>query len=164
MENNNRKRFGVLDWVIIVVLLLCVAVFALRFVSRDKISGEELTGKYEISFLITDVRHTTADAFVKGDRVYVATDDTCIGVFERLDSNNPAAYYAETPGEGIVKVYYPEGTRVDLTGTIISEGVMNDDGYFAGGSYYLAPGKKITIYTGHVFIDIVLTDIVEYSE
>ena len=64
MEKNNRRRFGVLDWVIIVVLLLCVAVFALRFVSRDKISGEELTGKYEISFLITVVRHTTADEVV----------------------------------------------------------------------------------------------------
>lgn len=164
MENNNKKRLGVLDFAIITVLLLCAVVFALRYTYKEEISGEELTGKYAISFLITDVRHTTADAFVKGDRVYVATDNTCIGTFDRLDSNNPAAYYAEDPSAGIVKVYYPEGTRIDLTGTIISEGVMNEDGYFAGGSYYLAPGKKITVYTGHVFIDMTLTEITEYAE
>ena len=158
---NNKKRFGALDFVILVVLILCAAVFALRLGYKEQISGEELTAKYAISCCVDDVRYTTADAFVKGDRVYVATDDTYIGVFERLDSNNPAAYFDENSN---TKVYYPEGTRVDLTGTIISEGVMNDDGYFAGGSYFLAPGKKITIYTGHVFVDIVLTDIYEYAQ
>ena len=158
---NNKKRFGALDFVILIVLLLCAAVFALRFGYKEQISGDELMSKYAISFCINDGRHTTADAFVKGDRVYVATEDNYIGVFDRLDSNNPAAYYVENSD---IKIYYPEGTRVDLTGTIISEGVMNDDGYFAGGSYFLAPGKKITIYTGHVFVDIVLTDIYEYTE
>ena len=164
MDNNTKRRLGVLDLAIIIVLVLCAIVFALRFYGRAEISGEDLTGKYTISFIVSDVRHTTADAFVKGDRVYVATDDTCIGVFERLDSNNPAAYYAEDPSAGIVKVYYPEGTRIDLTGTIISEGVMNDDGYFANGSYFLAPGKKISIYTGHVFVDITLSEITVYAE
>ena len=158
---NNKKHFGALDWVILIVLILCAAVFALRFGYKEQISGEGLTAKYAISFCINDVRYTTADALVKGDRVYVATDDTYIGIFDRIDSNNPAAYYVENSD---TKVYYPEGTRIDLTGTIISEGVMNDDGYFAGGSYFLAPGKKITIYTGHVFVDIVLTDIYEYAE
>lgn len=158
---NNKKRFGALDWVILIVLLLCAAVFALRLGYKDKISGDELMSKYAISFSITDVRHTTVDAFVKGDKVYVATDDTYIGIFDRIDSNSPAAYYVENSD---TKVYYPQGTRIDLTGTIISEGVMNDDGYFAGGSYFLAPGKRITIYTGHVFVDIVLTDIYEYDE
>ena len=161
---NNKKRFGALDFVILIVLILCVAVFALRFGYKGQISGKDLLSKYAISFCINDVRHTTVDAFVKGDRVYVATDDTYIGVFDRLDSNNPAAYYFENSVTNGLKVYYPEGTRVDLTGTIISEGVMNDDGFFAGGSYFLAPGKKITIYTGHVFVDVVLTDIYEYAE
>jgi hypothetical protein len=41
---------------------------------------------------------------------------------------------------------------------------MNEDGYFVGGSYFLAPGKKITIYTGHVFADVIITDIYEYVE
>ena len=158
---NNKKRFGALDWVILIVLLLCAAVFALRLGYKDQISGDELMSKYAISFSITDVRHTTVDAFVKGDKVYVATDDTYIGIFDRIDSNNPAAYYVENSD---TKVYYPQGTRVDLMGTLISEGVMNDDGFFAGGSYFLAPGKKLTIYTGHVFVDIVLTDIYEYDE
>lgn len=165
MENNTRKKhLGVLDWVIVIVLLLCVVVFALRYTYRAEISGGDVTQEYAISFMVSDVRHTTADAFVKGDKVFVQTDDTCIGVFERLESNNPAAYYADDPGAGIVKVYYPEATRVDLTGTIISQGFMNDDGYFANGSYYLAPGKKFGIYTGHVYVDIVITNIEEYAE
>ena len=165
MENNiKKKRLGVLDIIIITVLLLCIVVFCLRYLYRTEIAGADAQGKYEISFLITDVRSTTSDAFVKGDKVFVATDDTYIGVFDRLDSNNPAAHYFEDPTAGIVKVYYPEGTRIDLTGTIISEGVLNEDGFFAGGSYFLAPGKKITAYTSHVFVDMVLTEISEYKE
>lgn len=165
MENNKKiKKFNALDWVILIVLILCVASFVFRYQRKAEISGASIEGKYAVSFFVENVRYTSADAFVKGDRVYVSTDDTCIGVFERLDSNNPAAYYAEDPAAGIVKVYYPEGTRVDLTGTIISEGVMNDDGYFVGGSYYLAPGKSVSIYTGHIFVQITITDIVPYEE
>ncbi len=165
MANETKtKRFNVLDWVIVIILLICAVSFVLRFQRKDEISGASIEGKYAISFEVNDVRYTSADAFVKGDRVYVATDDTFIGIFDRLDSNNPAAHYVENVPTGVVKVYYPEGTRVDLTGTIISDGVMNDDGYFAGGSYYLAPGKKLTIYTGHIFVEIVLTDIVPYAE
>jgi len=165
MDNNMKtKKINVLDIVILVIIAVSVISLGMRYYQRADITGESVSGRYEVSFLVTDVRHTTADAFVKGDRVYVATDDTCIGVFDRLDSNNPAAYYAEDPDSGTVKVYYPEGTRVDLTGTIISEGVMNDDGYFVGGSYYLAPGKKLTMYTGHVYVEAVLTDITEYTE
>lgn len=164
MDNNRTKKVNVLDIAILIILALCVLSFCMRYYQRADITGESISGRYEISFLVSDVRHTTADAFVKGDRVYVATDDTCIGVFDRLDSNTPAAYYAEDPDAGTVKVYYPEGTRVDLTGTIISEGVMNDDGYFVGGSYYLAPGKKLTLYTGHIYVETVITDITEYWE
>ncbi|MEE0970704.1 MAG: DUF4330 family protein [Clostridia bacterium] len=164
MEKTKIKRINALDFVIIVIIVFCVASFVMRFQKGEELASYASEGKYEISFLVNDVRYTTADAFVKGDRVYVATDDHYIGTFEHLDSNNPAAYYAETPEEGIVKVYYPEGTRVDLTGTIISNGFMNDDGYFAGGSYFLAPGKRMTIYTGHVYVEVVLTDIVPYAE
>lgn len=164
MDNNTKtKKFNVLDLVILIVLILCIAVFVFRYYQRSDISGEAVTGKYELSFSVSNVKYTTADAFVKGDNVYVATDDTLIGVMESIDSK-PAVYYADDPGAGIKRVFYPEGTRVDLAGTIISEGIVNDDGYFAGGSYFLAPGKKMTIYTGHVYVDIILTDIAEYTE
>lgn len=161
---SKQKKFNVLDWMIIIVLILCVAVFVLRYTRKEDIKENAIAGTYAISFTVKNVRYTTSDAFVKGDAVYVATDDTYIGIFERLDSNNPSAYYAEDPNGGLVKKYYPEGTRVDLSGTIISEGVMNDDGYFAGGSYYLAPGKELTIYTGHIYVDVVLSGITEYTE
>ena len=164
MENNTKKRFNVLDWIIVIVLLAAVISVVLRFMGKNEIAGDNVTAKYEITFFVNDVRYTSADAFIKGDSVYVATDDTYIGIFDRLDSNKPAAYYPENPDKGIDKVYYPEGTRVDLVGTIISEGVMNEDGFFVGGSYFLAPGKLITAYTGHVYVEMVIGSITEYTE
>ncbi len=161
---NKIRKINALDFVIIAVVILSIASFAFRYRRTEEISSSSIEGKYEISFAVRDVRYTTADAFVQGDRVYVTNDDTYIGVFDRIDSNNPAAYYATSSTGEKVKLYYPEATRIDLTGKIISEGVMNDDGYFAGGSYFLAPGKWLSIYTGRVYIDIVLTDIVPYEE
>lgn len=165
MEKTTRiKKPNALDIVILIVLIFCVLSFALRLREQSEIADSSLSGKYEVSFLVSNVRYTTADAFVSGDAVYVATDDAYIGTFDRIDSNSPAVHYAPDPDVGAVKVYYPEGTRVDITGTIISEGVMNEDGFFAGGSYFLAPGKKMTLYTGHVYLEVVLGEIREYIE
>lgn len=162
MEKSKKiKGLNALDWIIIIILVFCAVCFGLRYREKQEVINTASEGKYRISFQVKDVRYTTADAFVSGDKVFVATDNVCIGTFEALDSNNPAAHYEEDMKGGFIKVYYPEGTRVDLTGTIISEGLMNDDGFFVGGSYFLAPGKQFTIYTGHVFVEIVVTGVSE---
>ncbi len=163
-KTKRPRKLGALDWIIIIALIVSAVCFMLRYRKKAEIQETAVSGKYEITFAVDNVRSTTADAFISGDSVYVATDDHCIGTFDRLTSNNPAAYYADDMKGGLIKVYYPEGTRIDLTGTILSEGVMNDDGYFVGGSYFLAPGKKITIYTGHVFLEITITNIYEHVE
>ncbi len=163
-DGEAKKKINALDILIIVVLIFCVVSIAFRYYKGEKSESYSTDGKYAISFTVNDIRYTTADAFVKGDKVYVAWDDRFIGTFERLDSTNPAAYYATSPKDGVVKVYYPEDTRIDVTGTIISEGYMNDDGFFAGGTYFLAPGKGLTIYTGHLYLDITLGNIVPYAE
>lgn len=164
MENNKRIKIGALDVAIIAVIVICIACFAMRYQTKNEIEENAVSGRYEIAFSVTNVRYTTADAFVSGDSVFVATDDHCIGTVDKLTSSNPAAYYVDDLEGGTVKIYYPEGTRVDLTGIILSSGIMNDDGYFVDGSYYLAPGKKITIYTAHVFVEITITGIYEHAE
>ncbi len=161
MEKSTKfRKPNVLDIVILIVLIFCVFSIVFRYRQQSEIADGALSGKYEISFTVTNVKYSTADAFVAGDEVYVATDDTYIGIFDRIDSNTPAVYYAPDP-DRTTPLYYPEGTRVDITGTIISEGVMNEDGFFVGGSYFLAPGKKVTFYTGHIFVDAVLGEIKE---
>lgn len=164
MENKKRIKIGALDVAIIAVLIICVVCFVLRYQTKNEIADNAVSGKYEIAFSVSNVRSTTSDAFVSGDSVFVATDDHCIGTIDKLTSSNPAAYYVDDLKGGMLKVYYPEGTRVDLTGIILSNGVMNDDGYFVDGSYFLAPGKKITIYTAHVFVEITITSIYEHAE
>lgn len=156
------KRFNALDWIIIVVLVFCIISFALRYGEKQQNSNIAVSGQYRISFLVNNVRYTSADAFVPGDKVFVSNDNTYIGTIEALDSNNPASFYETDINGETIKVYYPEGTRVDLTGTILSEGFMNDDGYFVGGSYFIAPGKALTIYTGHIYVDIIITGVSEY--
>ncbi len=158
------KKINVLDIVIILVVLLAVISFVFRYQVKNEIEGNDAMGEYLISFRVYDVNASTEKAFVTGDRVFVATDDTYIGNFLRLDSTNPAAkYFNDLDGRGIV-AYYPEGTRVDLEGSIISSGIMNEDGYYVDGKYFLAPGKQVTFYTGHIFVDAFISDITKYEK
>ncbi len=165
MEKNSlAKKINVLDIVIILVILVSVISFVFRYQTKNEIEGNESMSDYLISFSVYDVNASTEKAFVTGDKVFIATDDTCIGSFLRLDSTNPAAkYFSDLDGGGIV-AYYPDGTRVDLEGSIMSSGVMNDDGYYVDGKYFLAPGKQATIYTGHVFVDVIINDITKYEK
>ncbi|MGN1048591.1 MAG: DUF4330 family protein [Eubacteriales bacterium] len=153
-----QKRFNALDFAILLVIVLCIAALIVRYV----MSGREGSGKtqtYEITFTASDVRYSAADAFITGDRVYIEGSGAFIGTFSRLDSNRPASVYTSDLSGGLVKLYYPESTRVDLTGTITSEGVMNSEGFFSEGTTYLSPGMKLKIYTPHLITDVTILSI-----
>lgn len=158
-----KKKFNVLDFVILTIIILCVAALAVRYINTHRTSEKEM-GKYAVTFTVKNVRSTTADAFLAGDTVYLASNDAEIGVLESLDSNRPASVYKSDLNGGIVKLYYPENTLVDLTATFSCRGIMNENGFFVLGTQYLSPGTELTVYTPHMYVNIAVTGINEIPD
>lgn len=158
-----KRKFNVLDFVILTVIILCIAALAVRYIGAHRTSEKEM-GKYAVTVSIKNVRSTTADAFVVGDSVFLVSNDAKIGTLESLDSNRPASTYANDLSGGIVKLYYPENTRVDLTATVSCLGVMNEKGFFADGTQFLSAGMNITLYTGHMYADVTVIGVTEVPD
>lgn len=163
MTNKKKIGFNALDMVIVVVLVLCVAMIGFRFIRSSDLAAETQTGKYRVTFLISNVSDGTRDALVAGDSVFSLLNDAYIGKLEGIDTISPAFEFLDNGKGSFEKVYYPDGTKIDITGTIIAEGAVNDDGFFASGSFFLSPGRTLEIYTGHIQVTILITGISEYD-
>lgn len=159
----DKKKFNVLDLVIITVIVLSVAALAVRYISAWKVDGKEMA-KYAVSISVKNVRSTIADAFVAGDEVFLESNSAKIGTIESLDSSRPASAYASDLNGGIVKLYYPENTKVDISATITCVGIMNEKGFFSDGTQFLSPGMDITIYTSHMYVKASITSITKIPE
>lgn len=163
MTNKKKIGFNALDMVIVVVLVLCVAMIGFRFIRSSDLAADTQTGKYRVTFLISNVSDGTRDALVAGDSVFSLLNDAYIGKLEGIDTISPAFEFLDNGKGSFEKVYYPDGTKIDITGTIIAEGAVNDDGFFASGSFFLSPGRTLEIYTGHIQVTILITGISEYD-
>ena len=163
MTGKKKIGFNALDLVIVVVLVLCVVMIGFRFIRSSDMAAETQTSKHRVTFLITNVSDGTKDALVAGDSVFSLLNDAYIGKLEGIDTISPAFEFLDNGNGSFEKVYYPDGTKVDITGTIIAEGAVNDDGFFASGSFFLSPGRTLEIYTGHIQVTVLITGISEYD-
>ena len=163
MTDKKKIGFNALDLVIVIVLVLCIATVGIRFLRTADINGDAETSKYRLTFLVTNVSDASRDALVAGDSVFSQINDAYIGKLEGIDSISPAFELIDNGHGSFEKVYYPDGTKVDITGTIIAEGTTNRDGFFASGSFFLSPGRTFDVYTGHIQVTILITGITEYN-
>ncbi len=163
MTDKKKIGFNALDLVIVIVLVLCVATVGIRFIRTSDAEKNAETSKYRLTFLISNVSDTSREALVAGDSVFSQINDAYIGRLEGIDTFSPAFEFLDNGNGAFEKVYYPEGTKVDITGTIIAEGTTNSDGFFASGSFFLSPGRTFDIYTGHIQVTILITSITEYN-
>ncbi len=161
--DKKKIGFNALDLVIIIVLALCIATVAIRFVRTSDMEQSGETSKYRLTFLVSNVSDASRDAIVSGDSVFSQINDAYIGKIEGIDTVSPAFEFIDNGKGGFEKVYYPDGTKIDITGTIIAEGAKNDDGFFASGNFFLSPGRSFDIYTGHIQVTILITGITEYN-
>ena len=163
MTNKKRIGFNALDLVIVVVLALCVAMIGFRFIRTSEIGANTESVKYRVNFLITNVSDGSREALVAGDSVFSQLNDAYIGKLEGIDTVSPAFEFLDNGNGSFEKVYYPDGTKIDITGTIIAEGAKTENGFFASGNFFLSPGRTLDIYTGHIQVTILITGISEFE-
>lgn len=166
-EKNQAKKksprfvLNVVDLVLIIAVLACVVGVYLRYNLSENLGVRQELSDYVLSFKIENVRFTSGDAFPEGDMVFLAeTNDQELGTILAIDSTAPSEVVF-TDKEGDYRIlYYPEDTRIDLTGRILSSGVMTERGYMLGGNTYLAPGQSYAVETPRIYVEITITDIV----
>ena len=164
-EKKKAKRlaFNLLDWLIIVALLLARVGIWFRYGVAEQWENKKNTVTACISFSISNIKETsfTGGYFAEGNAVYNAdADNNLLGYFAGEDKFGyvPAVFYQHTKnGEGIIKQSATD--RLDVVGAIMTEGLLTENGFFYGGTTYIAPGQTVLINTKDIIVSILITDI-----
>ena len=180
MKNNAKKatkkapRFGVLDAVIILLIIVAVVGVYFRYNIIDFISNMRNLENYTVSYSVENVRHTINNYVNIDDEVYFADDGELFGTLINSGENNvepmramPASqYFTKSNGE-IVSITYPdnEQSRVDITGRLVCIGNYTEDGGFlVNGKTYIAAGQYINVQTEYVTFTIRIEEIALYED
>ena len=165
-------RFGVLDFVIILLVIITVLGIYFRFNIIDMINNAKDLKEYTVSYTIENIRYTTPNFIRVGDKVYFSSDGEQFGTFttasenmSALDTRPASENFTTTSGE-IVEVFYPNNeTRVEAMGRLVCDGRYSAEGSFlVNGSKHIAMGQYVDIKTDYVTVTIRIDDIVPVSE
>lgn len=167
-KKRSNARFNIVDLLIILIALLCVFSLIARYTTvLEKIGVSDQMAQYEVSFSVSNLRYTTPNFFQIGDGVYLCDSNrTYMGTLMSRETGSTDALtitlssrYVQSES-GFVSAYYAENTLVDVSGRILCDGMISDDGYFLlGGDVYLAEGQSLTVCTDLVSFEMTVTAI-----
>ena len=146
---NIKNGFGVLDAFAVVLIIVCLASVAARYILTNEkgiLHNEPELSDVAVSILISDVMYTTADNFSEGMVFYLDGSFELVGELAANFTVTPAQYYTENENGGLVLAYRSEeGGNVDIRATLITEGYFSDGTYYLNGKTLLTSGMTITI-------------------
>lgn len=168
-EKAERKspRFGVLDAVIILIVIIAVVGVYFRYNIIELVNGTKNLDDYTVSYSIENIRYTTPNYINVGDEVYFADNGEHFGTLINASENmgaliiTPASeYFTASTGE-IVEVFYPDSqSRVNAQGRLECRGRYSDEGGFlVNGSAFVASGQLVDVKTEYVTVTIRIEEI-----
>ncbi|MBQ7380500.1 MAG: DUF4330 family protein [Clostridia bacterium] len=160
-KNGSGIGLNLIDFVVILLVLICLASAIIRIRRVDLFNQGDDLEQHEIYFSVTDISYTSEDALVIGDTFTLSDNKTVLGTLQSVDSVLPSTLYVSDIDGNVLSVNYPESTRIDVTGTVLSLGKMTDSGYLLGGTTYIAPGRAYTVQSEHMDFTLKILDIEE---
>ena len=162
----NLPKFGILDFVIILLVICVVIGIAFRYNLFNTFASLQKMDEYAVSYSIKNIEHTTQNYIDNGDIVYFKDSGKAFGtIMEYADAATmPLRVTPSTQtfidNASTITVTYPPETRIDATGRIKCEGKVSDDGTFLlNGSDYISAGQTYIVCTEKVTLQITIQEI-----
>ncbi len=151
-----KLRFNILDFLIVAVVILCIAGVLLR--GGVKTTDEKLESqKAIVSYYVSNIQSSSQYCFQEGDRIYSDSLGCEMGRLIGKVSVTPTVYYMEY--DGIIKKSESVADRIDLRGQFECEGKMSESGFSIGGTQYIAPGMSTYAHLPNINVTILITDV-----
>lgn len=167
-KKRSNARFNIMDFLIILIVLLCIFSLVARYTTvLEKIGLSNHLDQYEVSFSVSNLRYTTPSFFQIEDQIYLQDDsNTYFGTLMSRETGSTDALTITLASEyvqsdtGFVSAYYADNTLVDVSGRILCEGTFSDEGYFLlGGAVRLTEGQTIAVCTDLVSFELTVMGI-----
>ena len=161
MQNNSQKdgkakfSLNVVDILVILFAVACIVGLIFRAVNFSFVKEEEELERHKITFSVSGISASSEKYFKIKDTVRIADSGVKLGTISKIDSITAAVAYVKNADGAIVAAEYPQGTKIDVVGTINSGGIKTAGGYLLNGNKRIAPGDSYYVRTEHM--DFILT-------
>lgn len=152
----SKGKFNIIDFLIIVTVIGCIAGVVLRYDLASKIGLNRNKDEVEISFLVMGLRIGSTEALVEGDILYWEQNGLEIGKLVSKEITEGVHYVLDENFE--YHTQYNE-MRYDVRGVISATGNMTESGFMLNGTQFIAPGKQLKIQSKNITTTITITEI-----
>ena len=166
-EKRKLPRFGVLDAVIILLVIVAAIGIYFRYDVVDLLKSRQNAENFVVTFSVENIHPYTPEYLNLNDSVYISDSGELLGTLIS-ESDASELPYNITPASEIltfngepVEVNYPDSnTRVNIKGRISCHGVTAENGaVLVNGASYLASGQALNVYTESVSVCIQILEI-----
>ena len=160
-DSGKKLPFNIIDVFIVVFVLACLVGIVFKSARFKSLDSDARLDDYSILFSVSEIAHTSPKYLVEGDSVTMADRNIVMGMLEEIREIEPTKAYARNSDGNIIIAPYPDGTRVDVKGSISSKGVLDRGKYMLGGSVHISKGETYHVTTPRVDFVLTVTDIVK---
>jgi hypothetical protein len=145
MTTQTKKfKFNILDLVIIIVAIACIAGLVIRSNLADSFGNKD--EKAVVTFRVAGIlKNSVGATFIPGDAYFCDKMKTAFGTFGEVIERVPAVQVSQDE-DGIAR----ESTipyRQDITGTFNCTGSFDGDEFFIDGTNRVIPGQSYEVYS-----------------
>lgn len=145
MDKIKIGKLNLLDIVIIVLLVLCIAFAVFKFIPKNNaITGEEQSNTFSYTIRVEGISDTSADMIKVGDNIYDKVTNTKIGTITDLKIEPAMGIFEGADGK-IIKAEMPGKIDVDITAE--TDGKVQDGEYIANGLIRILVGQTKEVKT-----------------
>lgn len=159
-ENGKKRRFNVVDAVIILLVIACIAGVVYRTFTLKSV--DDNSREYTLYFEVEDIGSESVDYFKIGDTFRTSSGSAVIGTLKSFnvngsaigaynDSGKPVYYPADESGEGYA--------RISVAGCISLTGEMTNRGLLVGSALYISPNCTLELVSEHISVTVRVTNI-----
>ncbi len=165
-NNANRKRFGALDVMIVILVAALLVGVGYRYITMRSSDQKQdaLLDDYIVSIKINNIRNSSATNYLeKGTNFYLKESGELFGTLrEGVTISDAETYYTLDDGQIVLARNNATGDlyRVDVQASFDVLGKTDADGsLLLGGNRYVAANKQVEIYSKYVSFIVTVTEI-----
>lgn len=158
LENTTGKRINAADITIILLVILFIVGMVLRFGVMDKIENRATEKTATVSFLIEGVSAGNAGYITAGDKMYISDSGMEMGVVASVAEPEPSTVYYHTDDGKIISYPSVDG-KINIRGTMTVKGSLDEQGFFLGGTNYVAPNMSLYVHSEKISVNMLITNI-----
>ena len=158
MATKNKTRFNGIDLLILILLIGCIAGIIVRYQVVDIVKSTSTQENASIAFYVKDIKETSEEFFAEGDKFFIVSSGEYFGALEGGFVFEPAEVFNETADGQYIKSASVSG-RSDMRGSFFSSGTFSSEGFLLGNTKDIAPGSTVSVQSGKILINIIVTDV-----